>query len=204
MSWRSREGPERRFTPVAIVWACELSVEAYAAAGKEVVVPRPRCPACRAWMAFSSGYARYVRAGPVWRIWVRRARCRSCRSHALLPSFCLQGRLDGVEVIGPAVEAAVAGVGARSVARRAGVKHTTARSWCRRHRQRARRALAVVTTVAAALGVGAGAAGGSAERAALSALTDLASVSGHAEEMGLWPAVSVVSDGKWLAAMRPP
>ena len=34
----------------------------------------------------------------------------------------------------------MAGVGTRSVARRAGVRHTTARSWCWRHRQRARQA----------------------------------------------------------------
>src|SRR5947209_7722779 len=32
-----------------MVWACRLSVEAYAEAGKDIVVPRPRCPACRAW-----------------------------------------------------------------------------------------------------------------------------------------------------------
>ena len=41
---------------MAIVWACRSSVEAYASAGKKVVVPRPRCPACQAWMVFWSGY----------------------------------------------------------------------------------------------------------------------------------------------------
>jgi hypothetical protein len=43
---------------VAIVWACRSSVEAYASTGKEVEVPRPRCPACQAWMVFWSGYWR--------------------------------------------------------------------------------------------------------------------------------------------------
>jgi hypothetical protein len=37
------------------------------------------------------------------------------------------------------------------VGRRAGVKHSTARSWCRRHRQRARRALTVETLCRVAL-----------------------------------------------------
>jgi hypothetical protein len=31
---------------VAIVWPCLLDVEAYAAAGMAVVVPRPGCPGC--------------------------------------------------------------------------------------------------------------------------------------------------------------
>jgi transposase-like protein len=162
-------------------------------------------PICDGWMAFSSGYARYVRAGPEFHVWVCRARCRSCPSHALLPSFCLQGRLDSVEVIGPAVEAAVVnGIGTRSVARRAGVKHTTARSWCRRHHQRARRALARVSVIAAALRATTGIAGTSAEQAALSALRDLVSVLSPAAGIGEWPAVSLVTGGQWLAAMRPP
>ena len=84
---------------MAMIWPCELSVEAYAEAGKQVVVPRQRCPRCAAWMIFSSGYFRSVRAGRVFRIWVRRARCQRCDkkpSHALLPSFCLVRRLDAV------------------------------------------------------------------------------------------------------------
>src|ERR1700736_859017 len=139
MSWRSREGPGRRWSPMTILWACDLSVEAYAAAGKKVAVPRPRCPACGRWMIFWSGYGRWVRAGPVLRIWVRRARCPACGGrHGLLPSFCLLGRLDAVEVIGPAVEAVAGGAGTRSVARGLGVTfaYTTVRGWWRRHRQR--------------------------------------------------------------------
>ena len=73
MSWSSREGPERRLTPMAILWPCQLSVEAYAAAGKEVAVPRQRCPTCGSLMIFRSGYRRCVRSGAVFRIWVKRS-----------------------------------------------------------------------------------------------------------------------------------
>jgi hypothetical protein len=188
---------------VTIVWACGLSVEAYAAAGRAVVVPRPGCPACGAPMMFWSGYERSVRQGQVWRIWVRRARC--CRTHALLPSFCLQGRLDSVEVIGPAVAAAVAGLGTRSVARRGGVvPHSTARGWCRRHRQRARVGLAVMTVMVTALGTALDGPVVSAEAVALSALETVAGAVCGSEGLGLWPAVSVSTGGLWLASTGPP
>jgi len=125
---------------MAIVWACALSVDEYVAAGRDVVVPRPDCPACATAMAFWSGYERAVRHnGPALRLWVRRARCGKCRaSHALVPSFCLLGRLDAVEVIGPAVAAVVVeGRGVRPVAAEADVPHTTARDWVRRFGRRA-------------------------------------------------------------------
>jgi hypothetical protein len=125
---------------MAIVWAFALPVDEYVAAGREVSVPRPDCPGCSAAMAFWSGYERSVRDGPAAvRIWIRRARCRTCRmTHALVPSFCLLGRLDVAEVIG-AVTAAVVGDGrgVRPVATQADVPHTTARDWVRRFRRRA-------------------------------------------------------------------
>jgi transposase-like protein len=123
---------------MAIVWSCALSVEAYAATGKGVEVPRPTCPACQAPMVFWYGYFRPVRRGATLRVFLRRARCRACRvSHALLPSFLLAKRLDSVEVIGPTIEAVATGAGTRRSAREAGVAHETARSWWRRHRTRA-------------------------------------------------------------------
>lgn len=107
-------------SPVAIIWPCELSVEEYSAAGRDVVVPRPCCGVCGQQMMFWPGYARRVRQGlAVFSIWVRRCRCGRCGgpSHALLPSFCLLRRLDAVEVIGPAVVAVSAGWGCRRVAK---------------------------------------------------------------------------------------
>jgi len=90
-------------------------------------------------MVFWSGYERSVRHGPLARIWVRRARCRRCRtSHALVPSFCLLDHLDVFEVIGTAIAAIAAdGRGVRPVAAEADVPHTTARDWVRRFCRRA-------------------------------------------------------------------
>jgi hypothetical protein len=125
---------------MAIVWACALSVDEDVAAGRAVTVPRPDCPVCAEAMAFWSGYERSVRRrGPALKLWVRRARCRRCRSsHALVPSFCLVGRLDDVEVIGAVLTAVVGEArGVRPVAEEADVPHTTARDWVRRFCRRA-------------------------------------------------------------------
>ena len=51
----SREGPKAVLSPIAIVGAWALSVDEYAAAGHDVVVPRPDCPGCATAMAFWSG-----------------------------------------------------------------------------------------------------------------------------------------------------
>lgn len=91
-------------------------------------------------MTFWSGYERSIRhSGLFLKLWVRRVRCRRCgATHALVPSFCLVGRLDDVEATG-AVFAAVAGEarGVRPVADEADVPHTTARDWVRRFCHRA-------------------------------------------------------------------
>lgn len=195
----SGRGPQRRFAPVAMVWACQLSVEEYATAGKAVVVPRCCCPGCRASMVFWSGYWRTVRDGGSWRIWVRRARCSSCRvSHVLLPSFCLVGRTFGVEVIGSAVQVAVDGRGSRAVARVAGVAQSTVRSWCGRHRERARVAYAVAVMVGAVIGLRVAGLASSAEAAVLSGLDDLARAVCETDVLARWPAVSVMTNGRWL------
>jgi hypothetical protein len=122
---------------VAIVWPCPLSVDEYAAAGRDVAVPRASCPGCRSPMTFRSGYWRKADRDRLT-IFVCRGQCRPCRrSHALLPAFCLVGRLDGVEVIGVVLARIAAGWGVRPAAAEAGVPHTTARDWRRRHRARA-------------------------------------------------------------------
>lgn len=125
---------------MAIVWPCALSVDEHLAAGRTVAVPRPDCPACTTTMSFWSGYVRSVRhGGRCDKLWVRRARCGRCRtSHALVPSFCLVGRLDVVEVIGELIAEVVNGDGGvRPPAERADVPHTTARDWVRRFARRA-------------------------------------------------------------------
>jgi hypothetical protein len=125
---------------MAIVWATELDVDGYVAAGRGVVVPRPDCPGCHQPMRFWGWYERDVRvtAEVIHRLSVRRAHCRVCeRSHALLPGFVTWGRLDEVAVIGSAVEAMCGGAGMRRVAEGLGLKHTTVRDWRRRFARRA-------------------------------------------------------------------
>jgi Domain of unknown function (DUF6431) len=142
-------------SPVAIVWPCPLSVDAYAAAGREAEFPRPDCPSCRVPMMFWSGYRRYVRAASLClRVFIPRLRCGSCKvTHALLPAFTLAGRLDTAETVG-AVIAAVAGgrCGVRPAAGRAGVPYTTARGWCRRFSARAPALAAAFAALAVELG----------------------------------------------------
>lgn len=125
---------------MAIVFATGLDVDAYVAAGRLVEVARPDCPGCTRAMRFWGWYTRPVRmsAGVVHRLEVRRARCGACgRSHALLPDFVTWGRLDAVEVIGPALETMCSGAGARGVARSLDLGRTTVRDWRRRFARRA-------------------------------------------------------------------
>lgn len=130
-------GVQKGGKPVVIIWPCPLSVDAYVAAGASVEVPRPPCPTCSAAMGFWGSYQRDLRVGAIVRLAVRRVRCRHCAcSHALLPDFATQGRLDPVEVIGAALDAIATGAGART-AGPAGVPHTTVRSWRRRFAERA-------------------------------------------------------------------
>ena len=137
---------------MAIVWPCRLSVDEYAEAGRDVVVPRASCPDCRTPMTFRSGYWRKADRDRLV-IFVCRGQCRPCdRSHALLPAFCLVGRLDPVEVIGTVLGRVAAGAGVRKAAEKAGVPHTTARDWRRRHRARAPALAVGLAGLAASLG----------------------------------------------------
>ena len=106
-------GSKAVLPPVAIVGPCPLSVDAYAAAGREVDAPRPDCPDCGDVMSWWSDYRRLVRSGGVSRaIFVPRVRCGPCaKTDAVLHAFVFMGRLDAVETVGAVVEKVVAAVG---------------------------------------------------------------------------------------------
>jgi len=98
------------------------------------------CPCCGGVLA-RWGWAR-VRVlrggqGPV-RLRPRRARCGGCGvTHVLLPVFALLRRVDLVEVIGAALAAKAAGLGARPIAAICGRPADTVRGWLRRFGSRA-------------------------------------------------------------------
>jgi hypothetical protein len=153
-------------------------------------------------MIFWSGYFRWVRAGKVFRIWVRRGRCERCggASHALLPSFCLLRRLDAVEVIGRTVTAVARGAGTRSEAKAIGdiFPYTTVRGWWRRHRERARALLAWLAPTTARWRVSsAGRCGVEAD--AVEVLKAVAEPTALVMGIGLWAAVSLQTAGGWLS-----
>ncbi|MGH9215601.1 MAG: DUF6431 domain-containing protein [Acidimicrobiales bacterium] len=197
---------------MAIVWACALSVDEYVAAGHAVIVPRPDCPGCATTMAFWSGYERSVRhRGPALKLWVRRARCRRCRaSHALLPSFCLVGRLDAVEVIGAALTAVVAEArGVRPAAEEADVPHTTARDWVRRFCRRAQligAAFAAVAVEVSGLAPSLAAPRAVGEQALAAIHQAFAAVAARAGPAlpSLWCFVALVTGGRLLATNTNP
>lgn len=138
---------------MSIVFACPLSVDAYAALGTSIEVPRPDCPSCSEAMSFWGFYWRDVRVVTVVRLLVRRARCSGCRSsHAMLPDFVAHGRLDGVEVIGAGLEAMARGAGGRPAAEAAQVPHTTVRDWRRRAEARSQMLTAGFWAATVALG----------------------------------------------------
>lgn len=195
---------------MAIVWPCSLSVDEYVAAGRTIVVPRPDCPSCTTTMSFWSGYERSVRhGGRCHKLWVRRGRCGRCRaSHALVPSFCLVGRLDVVEVIGELIAEVVKGAGGvRPPAERIDVPHTTARDWVRRF---ARRAAVVAAAFAAAVVEVSGLAPALAfelPRQALEAIEaafDAVRCRGRPALSGMWTFASLVTGGGLLATTTNP
>ncbi len=190
---------------MTIVWPCPLSVDAYAAAGRDVEFPRPDCPSCELPMTFWSGYRRSVReAGLCRQIFLPRARCRGCAvTHVLLPCFVLAGRLDVAETVGTVIAEVLDGPsGVRPPAARAEVPHTTARSWLRRFSDRAVKIAVSFAALAVELG-------GEpirpftdpaqhaifAIRAAFEAATALPGWT----SIGLWRFVSSVSGGRLLA-----
>ncbi len=193
---------------MAIVWPCLLDVDAYAAEGVSVVVPRPACPGCGGRTQRWGGYWRFVRAGTTARMWFARVRCSGCAvSHALIPAFCLLGRLDSVEVIGGALVAGVEGGSDAVVAAAIDVPTTTVRGWRRRHRDRAGLLVAGVSSVVAALGGVAARLSGDVERASVESVGALwAAARGAlgARAGPAWRCWAVISGGAALAANTNP
>ena len=141
---------------MAIVWPCTLSVDAYAAAGEEVEVPRAECPSCLEPMVFWSGYSRFVRhEGRAHQDLGAPGSCagRASATHALLPAFvALQPpRLDRDHRCRCSSRSRRAG-GVRPAAERLGVPHTTARGWVRSFGRRARRLAVAFAALAVELG----------------------------------------------------
>ena len=100
------------------------------------------CPSCGTGQLRRWGRARErvirLLGGASARLCPQRARCRSCgRTHILLPSWCAPGRADGIEVIGTAAAAALAGAGCGRIGQELGVPASTVRGWLRRLRSRA-------------------------------------------------------------------
>jgi hypothetical protein len=191
---------------VAIVWPCPLSVDAYAAAGREVEFPRPGCPSCAGPVVFWSGYRRFVReAGRCKRIFVPRVCCGPCGvTHALLPAFVLAGRLDVAETVGEVLGEVAGGPGGvRPAAARLGVPHTTARDWARRFQARAGELGVAFAALAVELGGEAlrpAADAGRFALAAIGAAFDAASALPGWAGLGRWRFACSVSGGRLLAA----
>jgi hypothetical protein len=139
---------------MSIVWKWQESITEYVAAGQQVVAPLPECPRCHRRLGRWSGYWRWVRyPADQRRIWIRRTRCRPCRSsHALLPDFLFFRRLDEVATIGQvlALHASMDGE-LRALARRFDLPRETLRGWWDRYRARSPTLLAEVSAVAIGL-----------------------------------------------------
>jgi hypothetical protein len=143
-------------------------------------------------------------------VWIRRCRCSRCRrSHALLPDFLLERRVDQVQVIGHALALGITrGLGMRPVAERLGIPLTTARDWRRRFRVNAVRLAIVLVAVAVRLDQAPVLLSGAEnERVAFEAL-GASWQRAHARFGGripeLWRFLSLISGGRALGTNRCP
>ena len=189
-----------------------MDVSAYVALGQQVEVCEHACPGAdceRRRLGGWSGYWRWVRGPGTEQLWIRRGRCSRClRSHALLPDFLLERRLDEVEVIGHALALGiVGGLGMRSVANRLGVPMTTAREWRRRFQLCAPALAAALVAVAVYLDPTAVLLSNDGEAAALEALGaawQRARTRSGERVPTVWRFSSLISGGKALGTNRSP
>lgn len=119
-----------------------------------------RCPDCDGLLRGRwRGYRRCVRlgAGRVVVLRIARSRCAACRrTHALIPSFLVPGRLDGAASVAAALRRGARGVGQRRIAAGLGLPETTVRGWLRRLRAGAPALVGRLVALADALGGGPG------------------------------------------------
>jgi uncharacterized protein DUF6431/helix-turn-helix protein len=118
-----------------------------------------RCPDCGGPLVGSwRGYRRLARVeGRVVVLQIARSRCATCRrTHALIPSFLVPGRLDGVASVIAALQRGARGVGQRRIAAQLGLPETTVRGWCQRLRAGAGALVGRLVALADALGAGPG------------------------------------------------
>ena len=189
-----------------------MDVSAYVALGQQVEVGEHACPGAdceRRRLGGWSGYWRWVRGPGTEQLWIRRGRCSRClRSHALLPDFLLERRLDEVVVIGQALALGiVGGLGIRSVANQVGVPMTTARGWRRRFQLRAPALAAALVAVAVQLDAAAVMLSTDGETAALEALGaawQRARTRFSEDAPAVWRFWSLISGGQALGTNRSP
>jgi Domain of unknown function (DUF6431) len=194
---------------LSIVWPCALDVTTYAQQGQRVEVGVHTCAGCGKLLTLWGGYWRWVRGRGTGRLWIRRGRCSRCRrSHALLPDFLLERRLDEVEVIGRTLALCSAGgLGTRPLAERLGVPMTTAREWRRRFQLRAPALAAALVAVAVHLDPAAvlmTTAGEAAALEALGAAWQRARTRFGERVPAVWRFWSLISGGKALGTNRSP
>jgi hypothetical protein len=194
--------------PLSIVWPCPLAVSAYLALGRLVEMGDHACPGCGQRLAGWGGSWRWIRGPGTEHVWIRRGRCTSCRrSHALLPDFLLERRLDEVEVIGRSLALHVTGLSMRHVAEHLAVPMTTAREWQRRFQMRAPTLAATFVAFAVHLDPVAVLLATSGEVAALEALGaawQRASARLGDRVPAVWRFWSLISGGRALGTNRSP
>lgn len=194
--------------PLSIVLPWPLPVSAYLALGQQIEVGNQACPGCGLRLVGWGGYWRWVRGPGTEHVWIRRVRCTSCRrSHALLPDFLLERRLDEVEVIGRSLALHVTGVSLRNLAEQLTVPMTTAREWQRRFQLRAPALAATFVALAVQLSpapVLLAATGEAAALEALGAAWQRASARLGDRVPAVWRFWSLISGGQALGTNRSP
>jgi hypothetical protein len=194
--------------PLSIVWPWPLDAMAYLALGQQIEMGDQACPGCSNRLVGWGGYWRWVRGPGTEHVWIRRGRCADCRrSHALLPDFLLERRLDEVEVIGRSLALHVTGLSMRNVAEHMAVPMTTAREWQRRFQVRAPVLTAVFTALAVHLDPAAVLLAANGEAAALEALGvawQRARARFGDRVPAIWRFWSLISGGQALGTNRSP
>jgi len=178
----------------------------------DLVDGRLACPDCGG-VLWPWGWARRRVLRDGWSLVVvrpRRARCSACGvSHVLLPVFALARRADLVEVIGAALVAKAAGMGARVIGALLRRPPDTVRGWLRRFSARASAVREYFTALLVDIGVdpvppaASGSGFGDAVASVLAARTSAASRWPGVGEVSPWRIAAAVSNGRLLLPSWP-